>query len=285
MEFKKFLQKTKRTFISSLETLELKSIVSVVSIVFTSSIVFIFYILTPQTCYTSDSNHAIKLKKGEWRFSGIFGSFDYASISRGFDHYVNICSHCHSMDRLAYRNLLEIGFPESYVKDIAQGYTVVDGIDENGDNLERTAVLTDHFVAPFHNVELAKMANNGVAPPDLSLIIKARPDGVNYVYSLLTGYTSFEPDKEHLYQNPFFPAGRLAMAPPLTQSILSDGETIESAAKDVVNFLHWASEPEMEDRKRLGMKTLLFLFFTLFVTYKSYVLIWKDIKHPKKSRK
>lgn len=244
------------------------------------SIVLIMHCI-PQYGHTSDSDHHIELKKGKWSFSGIFGTFDYESINRGLHHYINTCSHCHSMNKLAYRNLLEIGLSEDSIKDIASAYTVTDGIDDAGAAIERSAIITDHFVAPFANVELAKIANNGAVPPDLSLIIKARPNGADYVYSLLTGYTSHEPDADHLYKNPFFLGGKLAMVPPLNEDILDDGETIDSAAKDIVNFLQWCAEPEMEYRKRLGLKTMLFLFVTFFISYKAYLLIWKDLKSKK----
>ncbi|KAF2281943.1 hypothetical protein GH714_042767 [Hevea brasiliensis] len=151
----------------------------------------------------------------KWKFSGIFGSFDRSAIQRGYQVYKEVCSSCHSMSRIAFRNLRDVGFSEEEVKAIASSYSVSDGPNEAGEMFERPGMPADYFPNPFPNKEAAAASNNGAYPPDLSLIIKARHNGADYVYSLLTGYEGSEPDEGGLYLNRHFPGGKIAMAPPL----------------------------------------------------------------------
>ncbi|MCP5361891.1 MAG: cytochrome c1 [Hyphomicrobiales bacterium] len=231
------------------------------------------------------SGDTIHLKEVDWAFDGVFGTFDRQSIQRGFQVYKEVCSSCHGLDHVAYRNLTDVGFSEDEVKAIAAEKTVMDGPNDDGDMFERAALPSDKFVAPFSNEKAARAANNGAYPPDLSLIIKARFDGPNYVYSLLTGYQ--EPPAGHdvaegMHYNPYFAGGQIAMGQPLMDDSVTyqDGTsaTLDQEARDVVNFLQWAAEPEMEQRKRTGIKAILYLFaFTiLFIIAKKRV--WKDIK-------
>jgi ubiquinol-cytochrome c reductase cytochrome c1 subunit len=214
--------------------------------------------------FTSSPN-----KKVDWSFDGITGSFDRESIQRGYKVYKEVCTACHSMNRVAFRNLQGIGFSEEDVKQIAASYQVKDGPNDLGEMFDRPGIPSDYFIAPFDSKEAAAASNNGAVPPDLSLIIKARHDGANYVYSLLTGYQNDEQDENGLYLNPYFPTGKLAMAPPLSEGMVEyDGTrqaTVENMAYDVVNFLQWAAEPELEHRHKLGFKVVAyFVILTVF---------------------
>lgn len=221
----------------------------------------------------------------EWSFEGINGKFDKTSIQRGYQVYKEVCSSCHSMKRIYYRNLLDIGFSEAEAKTIASEYSVTDGPDDNGDMYERKAILSDNFVAPFPNKQAARAANGGAYPPDLSLIVKARPNGADYVYSLLNGYIDPPEDAqlgEGLYYNIYYPGKQIAMAQPLYEGQVEymDGTdtSLAQMSYDLVNFLQWAAEPEMEDRNKMGMKVLIFLIiFTIFF-YIAKRRIWSDVK-------
>ena len=219
-----------------------------------------------------------------WPFEGIFGTFDRQAAQRGAQVYLEVCSTCHSNHNLYYRNLKDIGFSEAEIKQLAQKYTVKDGPNAEGEMFDRPALPSDRFVSPYPNEEAARAANNGAYPVDLSLIIKARQDGPNYVFSLLSGYQDAPADVKlmpGLYYNPYFEGGQIAMPPPLTegQVTFSDGTpaTVEQMAKDVVVFLQWAAEPEMEHRKSMGLKVMIFLLvFTVFF-YIAKKKIWKNI--------
>ena len=221
-----------------------------------------------------------------WPFEGIFGTFDRQAAQRGAQVYLEVCSTCHSNHNLYYRNLKDIGFSEAEIKQLAQKYTVKDGPNAEGEMFDRPALPSDRFVSPYPNEEAARAANNGAYPVDLSLIIKARQDGPNYVFSLLSGYQDAPADIKlmpGLYYNPYFEGGQMAMPPPLTegQVTFSDGTpaTEEQMAKDVVVFLQWAAEPEMEHRKSMGLKVMIFLLvFTVFF-YIAKKKIWKNISN------
>ncbi len=208
-----------------------------------------------------------------WAFDGPFGTVDKASAQRGFQVFKEVCSACHGLQRVSFRNLQALGFEEAEIKALAAGVTVKDGPNDTGEMFDRPGLPSDRFVPPYPNENAARAAQNGAYPPDLSLIIKARPNGANYVYSLLTGYEP-APGGAHapegLHYNPYFPTHHIAMAPPLSdgQITYEDGTqaTTDQMAKDVVTFLQWAAEPEMEERKHMGLKVLLFLVvFTGFM--------------------
>jgi ubiquinol-cytochrome c reductase cytochrome c1 subunit len=219
-----------------------------------------------------------------WPFEGIFGTFDRQAAQRGAQVYFEVCSACHSNHNLYYRNLKDIGFSEVEIKQLAQKYTVKDGPNAEGEMFDRPALPSDRFVSPYPNEEAARAANNGAYPVDLSLIIKARHDGPNYVFSLLSGYQEAPADIKlmpGLYYNPYFEGGQIAMPPPLTQGQVTFSDntpaTVEQMAKDVVVFLQWAAEPEMEHRKSIGLKVMIFLLvFTIFF-YMAKKKIWKNI--------
>lgn len=234
---------------------------------------------------TSLANETLPNKKMIWPFDGAFGSVDRKAAQRGFQVYKEVCSACHGMYNLYYRNLKDIGFSDAEIKEIAKTYTVQDGPNDAGEMFERPALPSDLFVRPYPNEEAARAANNGAYPPDLSLIVKARPDGANYLYSLLTGYN--DPPKDFklmvgLNYNPYFPNGQIAMPAPLSdgQVTYMDGThaSVEQMAMDVTIFLQWAAEPEMENRKSMGLKVMMFLvMFTIFF-YISKSRIWKNVK-------
>jgi ubiquinol-cytochrome c reductase cytochrome c1 subunit len=219
-----------------------------------------------------------------WPFEGIFGTFDRQAAQRGAQVYFEVCSACHSNHNLYYRNLKDIGFSEAEIKQLAQKYTVKDGPNAEGEMFDRPALPSDRFVSPYPNEEAARAANNGAYPVDLSLIIKARHDGPNYVFSLLSGYQEAPADIKlmpGLYYNPYFEGGQIAMPPPLTQGQVTFSDdtpaTVEQMAKDVVVFLQWAAEPEMEHRKSIGLKVMIFLLvFTVFF-YMAKKKIWKNL--------
>ncbi len=231
------------------------------------------------------ANTSLPPVKMDWPFDGVFGTVDRQSAQRGFQVYKEVCSACHGLYNLSYRNLKELGFSDNEVKEIAKNYTVKDGPNDSGEMFDRPAIPSDNFIHPYPNEQAARAANNGAYPPDLSLIIKAREDGANYVYSLLTGYR--EPPRDFklmpgLNYNPYFAGEQIAMPAPLSdgQVTYMDGTkaTVEQMARDVTIFLQWAAEPEMEHRKSMGLKVTLFLiFFTIFF-YVSKNRIWARIE-------
>ncbi|XP_037634869.1 cytochrome c1, heme protein, mitochondrial [Sebastes umbrosus] len=199
-----------------------------------------------------------------WSHAGPLSSLDHASIRRGYQVYKQVCSACHSMEYLAFRNLVGVSHTENEVKTIAEEVEVVDGPDESGEMFTRPGKLSDYFPKPYANPEAARVANNGALPPDLSYIVNARHGGEDYVFSLLTGYC--EPPagvalREGLYYNPYFPGQAIGMAPPIYNEVLEfdDGTpaTMSQVAKDVCTFLRWAAEPEHDQRKRMGLKMLM----------------------------
>ena len=241
------------------------------------------------SCLSEDIANAqhVELKKQEWAFDGPLGKFDLQSIQRGFQVYKEVCSACHSVHRLAFRNLQQIGFSEEEVKSISSQYTVQDGPNDNGEMYQRPCTPADLIPGPYKNSKEARASNNGALPPDLSLIIKARPDGANYVYSLLRGYEA-PPSNivlgPNMYYNKYFIAGgsQITMPPPLIsegQVTYQDGTkaTIDQMAHDVVYFLQWAAEPEMEDRKNLGVSVFLFTIIFTVLFYFAKKRIWKNI--------
>ncbi len=225
------------------------------------------------------------LKKIDWKSDGMFGTVDKQSAQRGLQVYKEVCAACHSLNRIAFRNLAEIGFSEAEIKALAASYKVKDGPNDSGDMFERNGLPSDYFVPPFPNEQAAGAGFNGKAPPDLSLIIKARHDGANYLYSLLTGYGQAVPKEVTLtdgqHYNPYFAGGNILMPAPLSdgQVTYSDGTkaNVDQMARDVTNFLQWAAEPEMEARKQMGIKVLIYLaIFTGFM-YVAKRNLWKKL--------
>ena len=223
--------------------------------------------------------------KQSWGFNSLLGTFNRPALQRGFQVYKEVCSTCHSLKRVSYRNLSALGFNPDEVKALAAQHEVTDGPNDEGQMFQRKALPSDPFVNPFANDKAARVANNGSLPPDLSLIVKARVGGADYIYSLLTGYANSPPHlkaEEGQHYNPYFPGGFIGMANPLTadQVVYSDGTTasVEQMSRDVVEFLAWAAEPELEQRKQMGVKVLLYLAFMTIIFYLTYRKIWRGIK-------
>ena len=240
-----------------------------------------------------------------YSFEGPFGTFDRAQLQRGYKVYKEVCSSCHSMHYVSFRNLSQKGgpeFSEEQVKSIAATYTMQDGPNEEGEMFERTGLPSDRFPSPFPNEQAARVANGGAYPPDLSLITKYRPGwygtfnqlvngigGPQYVYSVLTGYTPDEQlteeqtkeKPEGKYYNPYFANGHwIGMPPPLSddQVTYDDGTpaTVDQMARDVSAFLAWTAEPKMEERKRTGFMVMIFLGVLALLLYLVKKRIWAD---------
>ena len=220
----------------------------------------------------------------DWSFTGIFGTFDQGAMQRGFQVYQEVCSGCHSLRLIAFRNLEALGYGEDEIKAIAAEYSVEDGPDEEGEMFERPALPSDRIPLPFPNSKAAAASNNGAVPPDLSLMIKARDGGADYVHAFLTGYAD-PPDGVELLDiqnyNLYFPGNLTAMAEPLFEDAVeyADGTpaTVEQMASDIVTFLAWAAEPSMEERKRMGIKVILFLLIFTGVLYACKRKVWVDL--------
>lgn len=219
-------------------------------------------------------------------FNGLFGTIDRASAQRGFQVYKEVCSACHAMRQLSYRNLMDLGLTEAQVRDIAATFTVTDGPNDEGQMFERPGRVPDRFRRPFPNEQAARAGNNGAYPPDLSVMTKARPDGANYVHALLTGYV--DPPAgvtvmEGMNYNAWFPGNQIAMPNVLNddQVEYTDGTraTVDQMARDVTTFLAWAAEPEMEVRRAMGVKILIFLAILGGLVYATKRKVWADVKH------
>lgn len=253
--------------------------------------------------------------KGGWSFTGILGKPDQAELQRGFKVYKEVCASCHGLNLLSFRNLGEKHGPfydskypnpndNPVVKQIATDWqTQIDDIDtETGDPIKRPAIPADRFPEPYPNAVAAAAGNGGAAPPDLSVITKARPDGVNYVYSLLTGYVAPPAaltKTETQHYNPYFPGdltpfwkgdkhdvpqgGFIAMPPPLTPNKVTfdDGtaSTVANQAKAVTAFLNWAAEPKQFERKQTGIAVMIYLILLSGLVYWSYRRVWKNQSH------
>jgi len=209
-----------------------------------------------------------------WNHKGFIDSYDHASIRRGFQVYREICATCHSMNRITYNNLVGVAFTLEEMKAIAAEEQINDEYDDNGEPKPRARKLFDTLPAPYQNEQQARAANNRALPPDLSLVKKARHDGEDYLFALLTGYRDPPAGislKGNLHYNPYFPGGAIAMAQALYDGVVKydDGTpaTQSQMAKDVTTYLAWAAEPEHDDRKRIGIKVMLICGTLLVFAY------------------
>ncbi len=221
----------------------------------------------------------------KWSFAGPFGTFDRAAAQRGYLVYKEVCSVCHSLKLAYYRDLSGIGLSEEQITGTAASVTVAD-IGDDGAPIERPALPSDHFRSPFANELVARAANNGASPPDLSVIIKARDGGADYLYALLTGFSDPPASMkigDGMNYNKYFPGNQIAMVAPLSDGRVtySDGTTasVNQMAEDVTTFLAYISEPETEMRKALGVKIVLFFLLMTGVTYAVKRKIWADVDH------
>ena len=224
------------------------------------------------------------LPQHEWSFEGITGTFDRGALQRGYQVYSEVCSGCHSMKLLYYRDLIDIGFSEDQVKAIASEFTVIDGPNDEGEMFERDARPADRFVSPYLNDNEARANNNGAYPPDLSVITKAKKDGANYIYNLLLGYKDPPADIEvgdGMYYNIYMAGNQIAMPQPIYDESVdyADGtnNSAEQIAEDLVVFLTWAAEPELEERKNLGIKVILFFIVLGFIIFLAKNRLWREV--------
>jgi ubiquinol-cytochrome c reductase cytochrome c1 subunit len=226
----------------------------------------------------------IKLPPVDWSFDGPCGLFDDAQLQRGLQIYREVCSGCHSLKYVAFRNLADLGYNEEEIKAFASEATIVDGPNDEGEMYEREGRPSDYFPSPFPNAKAAAAANNGAVPPDLSLMAKAREGGPTYIHAILTGYEEEPSDfqlLEGLNYNKYFPGHQIAMAQPIDDDSVeyADGTpaTLDQEARDVAAFLMWTAEPKLENRKTTGIWVLMFFLFVTGVTYAAKKKIWADL--------
>ncbi|MBA1339613.1 MAG: ubiquinol-cytochrome c reductase cytochrome c1 subunit [Pelagibacterales bacterium] len=249
--------------------------------------IFTILIIVFLSIKPSFSEESAELLKIDWSFKGFTGKFDRASLQRGFQVYKEVCSACHSMQYLSYRNLGEEGGPEfskEEVKAISASFEVIDGPNSEGEMFTRPGRPSDRFVSPYPNVQASIAANGGAYPPDMSVLVKARSGGANYIYSILMGYEDkpegFSLD-EGVYYNKYMSGNKIKMSKPLSEGIVeySDGTNASEVqmAKDVTTFLAWAAEPELEARHKTGVKVLIYLILLSILVYLSMKRIWSRI--------
>ena len=251
------------------------------------SIFFIFlFSLNMHSSNAEESSH--ELLSQSWSFKGVFGKFDRASLQRGYQVYSEVCAACHSMKYLSYRNLSEPGGPEfsqNQAKIIASQYEVIDGPNNDGEMFNRPARLSDKFVGPYLNEQAATAANGGAYPPDMSVLVKARKGGADYIYSLLMGYED-PPDGFNLddgvYYNKYMSGNKIMMANPLMDGSVAyldnTQATKEQMAKDVVTFLAWAAEPHLEARHKIGFRAIIYLIIISILVYFSMKKLWSRVE-------
>lgn len=227
-----------------------------------------------------------KVPNEKWSFGGLFGAYDLAAAQRGFQVYSSVCANCHSMQMLHYRDLSGIGLNADQIKAIAANVTVPQGTDDQGNPKDGPATPASQFKSPFANEKAARSANGGALPPDLSLIVNAREGGPNYVYGVLTGFADPPAEfkmQEGMHYNKMFPGHQIAMPPPLQDGTVdyADGTSnkLDQEAHDVVTFLHWAANPEMVERKQIGVRVVLFLAFMTGLTYAVKRKVWSGVHH------
>jgi len=248
------------------------------------SLIILFFGAT----YNSNAAEKIEYLKTDWSFKGLFGKFDRGALQRGYQVYTEVCSSCHSMKYLSYRNLAEKGgpeFTEAQAKAIAASFEVADGPNQDGEMFTRPGKLSDKFVMPYENVKAAQAANGGAYPPDMSVLVKARGGGVDYIYSLLQGYE--DPPigmtlDEGVHYNKYMYGNKIKMSNQLSDGLVeySDGtqSTVEQMSKDVTTFLMWAAEPHLETRHQMGFKAIVYLIILTTLVYFSMKRIWSRIE-------
>ena len=251
------------------------------------------------------------MKHPDWSFKGAFGTYDRAAVQRGYQVYREVCAACHSLKYVAFRHLGDKGGPyyledfsnpsdNPYVKNFAADWQVADIDSETGDQIERPGIPADYFPLPFPNEPAARASNGGALPPDLSSMVKARSGGADYLYNLLISYDTPKPDDVELtpglHWNPVMSGGKIAMAAPLSDEIVSyepleindhgevkqvDAplETVEQLASDVTYFLAWTADPNLEQRKSIGFMTIIYLLILSLLLFLSYKRVWRDVKH------
>ena len=248
------------------------------------SLIILFFGAT----FNLNAAEKIEYLKTDWSFKGLFGKFDRGALQRGYQVYTEVCASCHSMKYLSYRNLAEKGgpeFTEQQAKAIAASFDVTDGPNSDGEMFTRPGKLSDKFVMPYENVKAAQAANGGAYPPDMSVLVKARGGGVDYIYSLLQGYE--DPPAgitldEGVHYNKYMYGNKIKMSNPLSDGLVeySDGTnpTVEQMSKDVTTFLMWTAEPHLETRHKMGFKAIVYLIILTILVYFSMKRIWSRVE-------
>ena len=238
--------------------------------------------------FKSNAAEKVEYLKTDWSFKGLFGKFDRASLQRGYQVYTEVCAACHSMKYLSYRNLTEKGgpeFTEAQAKAIAASFEVTDGPNADGEMFTRPGKLSDKFVMPYENVKAAQAANGGAYPPDMSVLVKARAGGVDYIYSLLQGYE--DPPAgitldEGVHYNKYMYGNKIKMSNQLSDGLIEYGDgteaTVQQMSKDVTTFLMWTAEPHLETRHQMGFKAIVYLIILTTLVYFSMKRIWSRIE-------
>jgi len=236
----------------------------------------------------SNSADKIEYLTTDWSFKGLFCMFDRGALQRGYQVYTEVCSSCHSMKYLSYRNLAEKGGPEFSIaeaKAIAASFEVTDGPNDDGEMFTRPGKLSDKFVMPYDNVKAAQAANGGAYPPDMSVLVKARGGGVDYIYSLLQGYE--DPPvgmslDDGVYYNKYMYGNKIKMANQLSDGLVEYGDgtiaSVDQMSKDVTTFLMWAAEPHLETRHKMGFKAIVYLIILTVLVYFSMKKIWSRVE-------
>ena len=236
--------------------------------------------------YSAGENYP--LLKQDWSFKSFFGTFDRASLQRGYQVYTEVCASCHSLKYVSYRNLAEKGGPEFSIeqaKAIASNFEVTDGPNNDGEMFTRPAKLSDKFVLPYANDQEAKLSNGGAYPPDMSVLVKARAGGADYIYSVILGYE--DPPEgmkldDGVYYNKYMYGNKIKMPPQLYDALVTyaDGTpaTPEQMAKDITTFLAWTAEPKLEERHKFGFRAIIYLVILTILVYFSMKRIWSRIE-------
>ena len=251
------------------------------------TIIFLIFFLLPGT-YQVSAAEKTELLKIDWSFNGLFGKFDRGSLQRGYQVYSEVCAACHSMKYLSYRNLSEKGGPEFSIeqaKAIAASFEITDGPNADGEMFTRPGKLSDKFLMPYENDKAAQAANGGAYPPDMSVLVKARSGGADYVYSLLLGYedppSGIDLD-DGVYYNKYMYGNQIKMSAPLSDGLIEYGDgteaSVEQMSKDVTTFLMWAAEPHLETRHRIGFKAIVYLIILSILVYFSMKKIWSRVE-------
>ena len=250
-----------------------------------TTIILFFNFLIGTSVFSAEKQ---ELLKQDWSFKSFFGKFDRASLQRGYQVYAEVCSSCHSMKYISYRNLAEPGgpeFSEAQAKAIASNFEVTDGPNNEGEMFTRQAKLSDKFIMPYSNVEEAKLSNGGAYPPDMSVLVKARSGGADYIYSVLLGYE--DPPEgitldDGVYYNKYMYGNKIKMPPQLYDDLVTyiDGTpaTPEQMAKDITTFMMWAAEPHLETRHKTGFRVIVYLIILTILVYFSMKKIWSRVE-------
>ena len=240
------------------------------------------------TSFNSNSAEKVEYLKTDWSFKGLFGKFDRGSLQRGYQVYTEVCASCHSLKYVSYRNLAEKGGPEFSIeqaKAIASNFEVTDGPNNDGEMFTRPAKLSDKFVMPYANDQEAKLSNGGAYPPDMSVLVKARAGGADYIYSVILGYE--DPPEgmkldDGVYYNKYMYGNKIKMPPQLYDDLVTyaDGTpaTPEQMAKDITTFLAWTAEPKLEERHKFGFRAIIYLVILTILVYFSMKRIWSRIE-------